>query len=62
MSEIEKLLMELRGMKEEVTSKNIPNTRATWSAIGRQDLEELQFETVEEMQQWISQNPYSNLI
>jgi hypothetical protein len=62
MSEIEKLLMELRGMKEESHAKHIANTKATWSAIGRQDLEELQFETVEEMQQWISQNPYSNLI
>jgi hypothetical protein len=62
MSEIEKLLMELRGMKEEVTSKNIPNTRATWIAIGREDLEELQFETIEEMKQWIENNPYSNLV
>ena len=57
MSEIEKLLNELREKKEEI--RRILNNRTTWSSIGQQDLETAGFKSEEELAAWIENNPYN---
>ena len=61
MSEIEKLLNELRNMKSEERTRHIENNADTWSKIGYGDLKALGFEAEEELKQWIISNPYNNL-
>lgn len=61
MSEIDNLLNELRKMKAEERQR-VLNTLDTWQKIGAGDFEGLGFKTKEEMQSWIADNPYSNLI
>ena len=60
-SELEILLEELRGMKEEERKKHLENNADTWSKIGNRDLEALGFATEEELKEWILQNPYLNM-
>lgn len=60
MSEIEKLLEELRGMKSE--GKQSPQNNAnTWSKIANKDWEGAGFANEEEAKAWVSENPYANL-
>lgn len=61
MSEIEKLLNELRGMKSNIGNKNPSNDRDTWTKIANKDLASLGFDTEEELKEWIANNPYANL-
>ena len=61
MSELQQLLQELQNMKQEERKNHIENNKSTWSKIGNKDLESLGFETVEEMQEFILSNPYSNI-
>lgn len=61
MTELEKLLYELQNMKSEEKRKHIANTRATWSAIGRKDLEAAGFESQAELEEFLENNDYSNL-
>jgi len=61
MSEIDNLLNELRKMKAEDRNK-VLNTLDTWKKIGEKDFSGLGFNSVEEIQQWISENPYVNMI
>ncbi len=61
MNEVEKLLQELKGMKDYNKSKYIENNKETWRNIARKDLEALGFESEEEMKQFILANPYSNI-
>lgn len=59
MSEMENLLNELRNMK-----KNTPNfdLKTVWEGIAqRKDFSEMGFTSLEEFEQWISDNPYANL-
>ena len=60
MSEIDNLLNELRGMKEEA-KHTLLNSKETWSKIAKRDLEALGFSSSEELQKWILDNPYSNI-
>ena len=60
MSEIDNLLNELRNMKSE-SRATLMNNKDTWSKIAHKDLEGLGFSSVEELQQWILSNPYSNI-
>lgn len=60
-SEIDKLLNELKNMKEEDKVAHILNNKDTWNKIGQNDLAALGFETEEELKQWILNNPYSNI-
>ena len=60
MSEIDKLLNELRAIQS--TGKNIPNTKEIWSLIGEGKWKDAGFESIEEMQQFINDNPYLNLV
>ena len=62
MNEIDKLLNELREFKIKDDSKNIPNSKETWNKIGNRDLESLGFTKEEELKEWMSSNPYTNLI
>ena len=59
MSEIEKLLQELRNLKEE--KKNIPNNSKTWSCIGSKDWTEAGFNDEAEAREWMASNEYANL-
>ena len=61
MSEIEKLLSELRNMKSENTKKNIPNNKDTWSKIGNADWTGAGFDDESEAREWIENNPYASL-
>lgn len=60
MSEIDNLLNELRNMKAEAKA-HLLNNKETWSKIGKQDLSSLGFNSVDELQAWILENPYSNI-
>lgn len=60
MSEIEKLLNELRNLQ--TNKKNIPNNSHTWSLIGQGNWEEAGFESEDEMKQFILDNPYINIV
>lgn len=57
-SELEKLLKELKNIKNE--QKSVPNNSDTWSKIAHKDWDSLGM-TEEEVKQWISENPYVNL-
>lgn len=61
MTELDKLLNELRSMKSEQRKSHVENTRKTWSAIGSKDLQAAGFESQEELDAWLEQNEYSNL-
>jgi hypothetical protein len=61
MSEIEKLLSELRQMKSEDRKSHVLNNANTWSKIGHKDLKAAGFETQEELEAWLEQNDYSNI-
>ncbi len=60
-SKIEILLDELRNMKYENNGKDIANSKEVWSKIGAEDWEGAGFSSIEEMQQFIIANPYSNI-
>jgi len=60
MSEIENLLNALRNMKFD--SSKIENTKELWEKIGKGEWEEAGFKSKEEMQQYILDNPYANLV
>lgn len=59
MTEIEKLLNELRDMKNE--AKSIENTRDIWACIGNKDWEGAGFANEAEALEWLEKNEYSNL-
>lgn len=59
MNEIEKLLKELQGMKS--NTKTIQNSKDLWEKIGNKDWQGAGFSNIEEMQQFILDNPYANL-
>lgn len=61
MSEIDKLLNELRNLQSEARAR-ILNNKDTWSKIRQKDLQALGFTSEEELKQWILNNPYSNMI
>lgn len=59
MSEMDKLLLELRAMKQDKPSFN---AKTVWEGIAqRKDFSEMGFKSLEEFEQWISENPYANL-
>lgn len=60
MSEMQKLLQSLREMVSE-SKANVLNNRETWSKIGNREIEELGFESEEELKEFILNNPYSNV-
>jgi len=59
-NEIEKLLQELRAIQS--TGKNIPNTKDVLRLIQQGNWKEAGFDSEEEAKQWISDNPYMNLV
>jgi hypothetical protein len=59
-TELELLMEELRNMKSE-SRFNVANNRSTWEAIGNKDWESLGFKSIEEMQNWVKNNSYSNI-
>lgn len=60
MSELEKLLTELKNMKDEPTK--IFNAKEIWDGIAqKKSFSEMGFESKEEFDQYISENPYGNL-
>lgn len=61
MSEIEKLLSELKNMKDSERAAHLANNRDAWSKIGAKNLESLGFTSEVELTEWINNNPYSNL-
>ena len=59
MSEMDNLLKELQNMKYEAPKYD---TKTIWDGIAqRKDFSEMGFMTLEELEQWISENPYCNL-
>jgi uncharacterized membrane-anchored protein len=60
MSEIDKLLNELRNMKAEERAA-VLNNKDTWSKIARKEWEDLGFTSEEEVKEWIANNPYGNM-
>lgn len=59
MSEMDRLLEELRRMKKN-TSNFDP--KVIWDGIAqRKDFSEMGFTSLEEFESWIEQNPYANL-
>lgn len=59
MSEMDKLLLELRAMKQDKPSFN---AKTVWEGIAqRKDFSEMGFTSIEEFESWISDNPYCNL-
>ena len=59
MSEMDKLLLELRAMKQD---KPFFNAKTVWEGIAqRKDFSEMGFTSLEEFESWIEQNPYANL-
>lgn len=61
-TELDKLLNELRSMKSEQRKSHVANTRATWSAIGSKDLQAAGFESQAELEAFLENNEYSNLV
>lgn len=59
MSEIEKLLKELKNLKE--NKKIIPNNKETWKYIGNRDWTGAGFEDEREAADWIENNPYLSI-
>jgi hypothetical protein len=60
LNEIDVLLNELRNMKAEAKA-HLLNNKETWSKIGNKDLSGLGFNSVDELQAWLLENPYSNI-
>lgn len=60
MSEIDNLLNELRNMKAEAR-EHLLNNKDTWNKIGNKDLSGLGFNSIDELQAWLLENPYSNI-
>jgi len=58
-SEIDKLLAELRELKN--TSLEVKNTRDVWQAIGNKDWSSAGFANEEEAMAWLEKNEYSAL-
>mgnify|MGYP003407874316 CR=1 FL=1 len=59
MSEMDKLLLELRAMKQD---KPFFNAKTVWEGIAqRKDFSEMGFTSIEQFEQFISDNPYANL-
>lgn len=59
MSEMDKLLLELRAMKQDKPSFN---AKTVWEGIAqRKDFSEMGFTSIEQFEQFISDNPYCNL-
>lgn len=59
MSEMDKLLEELRAMKKTGPTFNI---KTVWEGIAqRKDFSEMGFTSIEQFEQFISDNPYCNL-
>lgn len=59
MSEMDKLLEELRNMKKTTPNFNI---KTVWEGIAqRKDFSEMGFKSIEELEQFLSDNPYANL-
>ena len=59
MSEMDKLLQELRARKKEEPTFNI---KTVWEGIAqRKDFSEMGFTSIEQFEQFISDNPYCNL-
>ncbi len=59
MSEMDKLLLELRAMKQD---KPFFNAKTVWEGIAqRKDFSEMGFTSIEQFEQFISDNPYCNL-
>lgn len=59
MSEMDKLLQELRAMK---ANKPNFNMKEIWEGIAaRKDFSEMGFTSIEEFESWINDNPYCNL-
>lgn len=61
-TELELLLEELRSMKSEQRKSHVANTKATWSAIGSKDLQAAGFESQAELEAFLENNEYSNLV
>ena len=61
MSEIQKLLNELKNMKGEDRANHIANTRDVWSKIGAKNLESAGFESEADLVSWLEQNEFSNI-
>ncbi len=59
MGEIEKLLSELRQLKE--NKKIILNSKEIWKYIGNRDWTGAGFDDEKEAQDWIENNPYSSI-
>lgn len=59
MSEIDKLLMELREMK--FNSNTIENSKDIWEKIGKKDYVGAGFANESEALEWLEKNAYSNL-
>jgi len=58
-NELDNLLEELRRMKRDVPNFN---AKTVWEGIAqRKDFSEMGFTSLEEFEQWISDNPYANL-
>lgn len=60
MSEIEKLLRELKNMKEEA-GNGPKNTKEVWAMLGAKDIEGAGFASEEEAAAWIEENAYANI-
>lgn len=59
-NEMEELLAELRGIKNNSTT--IQNTREIWEKIGNKDWQGAGFASQEEAMEWMQKNQYENLI
>jgi hypothetical protein len=58
-SELEKLLKELKNIKNE--QKSVPNNSDTWSKIAHKDWEGAGFASEDEAKAWLADNPYLSL-
>lgn len=59
MSELDNLLETLRNMKRTTPTFDM---KTVWEGIAqRKDFSEMGFTSLEEFEQWISDNPYANL-
>jgi len=60
MSEMDKLLAELRELKS-TSNSTIQNTREIWEKIGNKDWTGAGFATEQDAIEWLEKNEYSNL-
>lgn len=61
MSELDKLINELRNMKDDDRASFIANNKDTWSKIGSKEWADLGITSESELQAFIQANPYSNI-